>query len=157
MKPRLTKHTILTTFLWLLAAGWLFICFGLSSQTGEASGRLSLALSELVSRLFRLPPESLMEVNSTLRTLAHFGCFFILSLLVGAAAATTFPGKFQALIMALLPCVAFAFIDEIRKASIPGRHCSIPEAALNAVGAVLGFVLVALCVRLRRRAGERKG
>ena len=41
-------------------------------------------------------------------------------------------------------CVPFAFIDEIRKAGIPGRHCSILEAWINVGGCISGTVLLGL-------------
>lgn len=138
--------------MWILVAVWLSICLILSSQNGEESGKLNLSIAHFIVELFRLPETSILDVNRWLRTLAHVICFFVLSVFSGCACTSTFSTKKWAFAWPLLPCGLFAFWDEIRKAYIPGRHCSISEACLNTLGCVLGCALVGIVSwKLRRR------
>lgn len=136
----------LAILLWVLALGWLAICSFLSSQTGEETGELSTAIARWIVNALGRSESKVIALNRALRKIAHVGCFFVLTSLMCAAAAATFPSRTYACIWPLLPCVAFSFLDEIRKANIPGRHCSIPEACLNALGCILGCL--AVCILL---------
>ena len=139
-----SKHLLLICALWILAVAWLFVCITLSSQTGMETGKLSGSMASFFAEMFHLPRPQVPELNRNLRTIAHFICFFILSLLFGGACSATFQKSASAFSWPLLPCIAFAFIDEFRKADISGRHCSISEAWLNAAGSVLGTILLSL-------------
>ena len=154
MKKTENQHlgsTIIVWTLWILAFAWLAVCFGLSSQTGEETGQLSGSITRFFAEILHLPDSAIPVLNRSLRTLAHIVCFFVLSGLMSGAASVTFPTYAHAFIWPLVPCVLFAFLDEFRKANIPGRHCSIPEACLNAVGCALGCILVGIILWTLRR------
>lgn len=136
------RHLLFVCVLWVLAIAWFAVCITLSSQTGEDTGKLSGSMASFFAEVIHLPKSQVPELNRNLRLIAHFFCFFILSVLFGSACSATFPKSAFAFSWPLLPCVAFAFIDEFRKAGIPGRHCSIPEAWLNAAGCILGTILL---------------
>ena len=53
-------------------------------------------------------------------------------------------------------CVLFSIFDEIRKAGIPGRHCSFAEAGLNVVGCVLGCGAAYLIFYIYNHRGSHK-
>ena len=147
-----SRHLLLICALWILAFSWLAVCISLSSQTGEETGKLSGSMASFFAEVAHLPQSQVPELNRNLRIIAHFICFFILSLLFGSACSATFSKLASAFDWPLLPCIAFAFIDEFRKAGIPGRHCSIPEAWLNAAGCVLGTILIGVILwALHRR------
>jgi VanZ family protein len=147
-----SRHLLLICALWILVFAWIAVCISLSSQTGEETGKLSGSMASFFAEVFHLPQSQVPELNRNLRIIAHFICFFILSLLFGSACSATFPKSASAFAWPLLPCIAFAFIDEFRKAGIPGRHCSIPEAWLNAAGCILGTVLIGVILwALHRR------
>ena len=147
-----SRHLLLICVLWILAFAWLAVCISLSSQTGEETGKLSGSMASLIAEAAHFPQSRVPELNRNLRLIAHFICFFILSLLFGGACSASFPKSAFAFAWPLLPCIAFAFIDELRKAGISGRHCSIPEAWLNTVGCILGTVLIGVILwALHRR------
>jgi VanZ family protein len=157
LSPKRPSRIPVICTLWILVAIWLAICFGLSSQTGEETGKLSLTIARFVAAIFNLADTSVVDINSWLRTLAHIACFFVLSGLMSGACATTFSTHFSAFAWPLLPCVFFAFLDEIRKSNIPGRHCSIPEAWLNTLGCILGCALTgAILWAVRQRRNRRR-
>lgn len=136
------RHFLFVCILWILTFAWFAVCFGLSSQTGEKTGELSRSIASFVASIFRLPDASIQALNKGLRISAHVFCFFVLSLLMGCACAVTSPSAKCSFLWPLLPCALFAFADEMRKAGIPGRHCSFPEAWLNVAGCALGIALL---------------
>lgn len=144
MKLLGTRYSVRTAracMLWLLAFAWLMVCDAVSSQTGEASGELSMSIARFLATLFHLSDAEIPGLNKGLRLCAHFVSFFVLSGLFSMAFSTTFHRYAAAFIWPLPVCVLLAFLDEIRKAGIPGRHCSIAEAWLNTLGCVVGFAV----------------
>lgn len=156
------KQLIPLAVWWGLAIGWTGLCFFLSWQTGEDTGSFSLALSALLLKLlgfvgFHADPTAF---HMFLRTSAHFGVFFLAGFFFGGATESLWqlvPARrfFRPLCATLLGLMAL-FAD-VPKIWIPGRHLQWDESALNACGALCGYLLVLaasalLCRRKRRRA-----
>lgn len=146
-----SRHLLLICALWTLDIAWFAVCITLSSQTGEETGKLSKSIASFFAEAIRLPQSQVPELNRKLRLIAHVFCFFILCALTGCACSATFPKSASAFSWPVLPCAVFAFIDEFRKAAIPGRHCSIPEAWLNVAGCVLGTIMLGLVLWMMHR------
>ena len=104
-----------------------------------------------VVRLLGLPSAKLTQVDTLLRTLAHFGGFFVLGALAYSAARLTWPGVGRIGLYVFLACGAMAMLDEVKKVFIPGRHLSWSEAGLNALGALCGVLVVWGIFRLAGR------
>ncbi|MDR1753878.1 MAG: VanZ family protein [Eubacterium sp.] len=136
---------------WSFTFGWLCLAWFLSSQTGEASGRLSSQLAAAISRLFGLAPDNVNKIESVLRTAAHFGVFCILSVLATISSTKTFRKHNHAWLWPLPVNISVAVIDEIRKSAIPGRHTSYGEAMINVLGCVSGALAVWLAARFLTR------
>lgn len=134
---RSNKNKVALLF-WVLTFAWLLVCIFLSSQNGTETGNLSLGLSEVMIRVLNLESDKLNELNSNLRTAAHVIVFFILSFLGGFASGSSFLKRKFAALWPFVPCAIVAVLDEVRKAYIPGRHCSYPEAMLNVAGCAMG-------------------
>ena len=149
-------NTRRTICLWALAFSWLVICIAVSSQTGEASGKLSMSIARLLARLFYLSDAVLPDLNRGLRLAAHIFSFFVLCGLFSMASAMTFYRHTTAFLWPVPFCILFAFLDEIRKTAIPGRHCSMAEACLNTLGCILGCAISAIILWiLRHRTSKR--
>jgi VanZ family protein len=133
--------------LWSLTIGWLCLAWFLSSQTGEASGRLSGQLAAAISRFFGLALENVQKIDSVLRTAAHFVVFGILSVLATISAIKTFRKHNHAWLWPLPVNISIAVIDEIRKSAIPGRHTSYSEAMINVLGCVCDALIVLLAAQ----------
>lgn len=144
------RHILFVGTLWIMAFVWFMVCVGLSSQTGKETGELSKSIASFIAETIRLPSTSVPGLNKGLRLAAHFFCFFVLSILAGGACAVTFPSAASAFSWPFVPCVVFAFADEIRKVNIPGRHCSFPEAWLNVAGCTLGVIILGIILWLLR-------
>ena len=140
----------LPIIMWALTALWFGIVFFLSSQTGEQTSSLSQRLALFLGRLFDISESGLPMFHSNLRTAAHVIVYFILSMLAYASVRLSFPkARFSWAYVAAI-CSLLAVLDEVRKAYIPGRHCSYPEAGLNILGVIAGVLTIALFCRIRR-------
>ena len=127
--------------------------FFLSSQTGEQTAALSLAIARWLARLF--PGVSLTSLHLALRKAAHIGVYFVEGALLFPALYGQKGRAGRALALTVALCAMIAVVDEAHKLAIPGRHCSWPEAALNFLGALPGVAL-ALAIVKRKEKRERR-
>ena len=132
---------------------WLAVIFFLSSQTGEQTAALSLAIARWLARLF--PGVSLTSLHLALRKAAHIGVYFVEGALLFPALYGQKGRAGRALALTVALCALIAVVDEAHKLAIPGRHCSWPEAALNFLGALPGVAL-ALAIVKRKEKRERR-
>lgn len=132
---------------------WLAVIFFLSSQTGEQTAALSLAIARWLARLF--PGVSLTSLHLALRKAAHIGVDFVEGALLFPALYGQKGRAGRALALTVALCALIAVVDEAHKLAIPGRHCSWPEAALNFLGALPGVAL-ALAIVKRKEKRERR-
>ena len=147
--------------LWVLAIGWLGLCFYLSWQTGEQTAGLSQWLAGALLRLLakvNLRPDP-TAFHQGLRTAAHVGAFLGAGALLGGALAVSAWEKRRwariTFLGGMVACSLSAAAAEIAKRWIPGRHLQWDELGLNLLGALLGVggaCLIALIARKRRDA-----
>ena len=142
-----------TRLRFLPAILWLAVIFFLSSQTGEQTAAISLAIARWLARLF--PGVSLTSLHLALRKAAHIGVYFVEGALLFPALYGQKGRAGRALALTVALCALIAVVDEAHKLAIPGRHCSWPEAALNFLGARPGDAL-ALAIVKRKEKRERR-
>ena len=142
-----------TRLRFLPAILWLAVIFFLSSQTGEQTAAISLAIARWLARLF--PGVSLTSLHLALRKAAHIGVYFVEGALLFPALYGQKGRAGRALALTVALCALIAVVDEAHKLAIPGRHCSWPEAALNFLGALPGVAL-ALAIVKRKEKRERR-
>ena len=142
-----------TRLRFLPAILWLAVIFFLSSQTGEQTAALSLAIARWLARLF--PGVSLTSLHLALRKAAHIGVYFVEGALLFPALYGHKGRAGRALARTVALCALIAVVDEAHKLAIPGRHCSWPEAALKFLGALPGVAL-ALAIVKRKEKRERR-
>lgn len=144
----------LQILLWGLSLGWLAFLVWMSSQDGAETFSTSMRLARLVIRLFGIPAAHLAQVNQLLRTLAHFGGFFVLGAVVYITSRVTWPNRRHRAVLIVVLCSVIAVLDEVKKVFISGRHLSWPEAGLNVLGVICGVLLpyaVARIISNRRK------
>ena len=145
------KNVIVRIAIWCIFAIWLYVGLFLSSQNGTDTTALSLSLTRWLADLLHLPASANENLHMILRKAAHVIMFFGLGILGALAVRLTFSSR-RAQYCTAGVGLCMAFLDEVRKASIPGRHCSWDEAGLNAISVVAGILLVYLLCRKRRKA-----
>jgi len=143
------KCLIIAAVLWLLLAAMLVAFHILSVQTGEASVRLSRAIAvRIASVLYRDDGAANIElVNIVIRKAAHFCIFFLLGFIGIITVRYTVAGFGLAISDGRI-CVAllafnlfYSFFDEWQKQFVAGRHNTISEALINAVGGTIGILI----------------
>ena len=143
-----------TRLRFLPAILWLAVIFFLSSQTGEQTAAISLAIARWLARLF--PGVSLTSLHLALRKAAHIGVYFVEGALLFTALYGQKGRAGRALALTVALCALIAVVDEAHKLAIPGRHCSWPEAALNFLGALPGVALALAIVKRKEKRKRRR-
>ena len=137
------KHKLFCTILWIATIFWLILCFYLSWQTGEATGKLSQKLAQFLIALLNrvgITPDP-QQFHAGLRLFAHFGVFFVTGVLLACAIAETFPQSNRIVLLSVstVLCTIIAVLSEVGKLNVSGRHLTWSEAGLNVLGAVCGI------------------
>ena len=133
-----------TVFAWLTLLAWIFLLTFLSSEDGLATAKTSDRIVSLLMRIFTIPAIYRSSLESTLRMVAHFICFFGLGILMIVAFRAAW-GRMRAMIWRVMGiCAVMGIMDEVKKVFIIGRHLSWPEAGLNVVSAWFGIVVMVL-------------
>jgi VanZ family protein len=111
----------------------------------------------MLAVLFRLPAADVPALDRTLRTAAHFFCFAVLGALLLAALLGTFRKLRGAVGWAAGLCAGIGVLDEVKKAFVPGRHLSWPEAGINVISALVSIGLIAYYIWYHRANGAKRG
>ncbi len=140
------KRYFLIAIWWSLTLGWLALCLFLSWQTGEGTGRLSLAIVRSLLKVLALigitPEEAAFHM--LLRKCAHFGVFFIAGILFCGSTESLWklrPVRGWVRLLCGVSVTLLALLTDVPKIWIPGRHLQWNESCLNAAGALAGFLL----------------
>ena len=138
----------------LLLCIWITLMFFLSSQNGEQTASTSSGIADWIAMLFYKAPTQpqVNHIHMLLRKSAHIILFFG----VGAISFYTFlilckKRPILTMLASLILTVLVAFFDEWYKIYIPGRHCDMGEALLNAISGLIAIGFYILLHRFRRR------
>lgn len=145
----------------LPAAAWYAVICAFSSQTGEASGRLSgglvnksLGLLGELGELFETDWDAFLLLSFLVRKAAHMGIYFILTalLLYGLWRIGTAPRPAMASAVGL--CALLAALDEFHQTFVPGRDGKLSDVLIDLSGGVcfLLFWWLASAIWRRRKA-----
>ena len=134
----------------VILVGWLTLMWRLSSADGTETLQDSMRIAKkLGSLLFDAPTQAqLNRLNLILRKLAHIFLYAVLGLIVAMLWDLLFD-RFQIWLRAVLSfvcCTIVAFLDELQKIPIAGRHFSASESILNAVSAWIVISLYFLLI-----------
>ena len=148
-------------FLFLAILFLIGILF-LSSQEGAESSKLSSKVTQLIIKLF-IPNfndaadlEGYNIIHIKIRKLAHFGEYFIFSILIFLAINKLISIKWGLVLM--LPIyLILATLDELFQSYIPGRSGSYRDVLVDFSGALAGFVLIIIVLLIMHFVHKRKG
>ncbi len=146
---------------WSLTIGWTALCFFLSWQTGEDTGSFSLAIAAFLLDILGAVGihADLTAFHLLLRTFAHFGVFFLAGFFFAGATESLwhlFPSGKRLRPLCFLALGLVALLTDVPKLWIPGRHLQWDEAALNALGALCGYLVFLAGSALLRRWKRRR-
>lgn len=160
------KKKIAVFIVWaVMTAAWFGLCLFLTWQKGDETRSLSIRITRFLLRVLdhfgKNPSEN--KLHSLLRLCAHFGIFFI--------AGAFFCGTAEALIQVIpswrwvspvfeAAVTVLSLLADVPKIWIPGRHLTWSESALNAIGALMGYlamlVLYGIVRTIRKRLREAR-
>lgn len=124
--------------LMLCTIGWFCFMTYLSHQSGKATAELSMGITKKIIEFFQLGHYN--EIHNLMRKLAHPFVFSIFTILVLFMLVQKWNNK-KILIFAITFMGLWAWIDEITKLLIPGRHFSWYDVLLNLLGVVIGILI----------------
>ncbi len=148
-----------TRFLWYVGPmiAWMAVIFAMSTELGSAAHTAGL-LYKLLQRFFPAwlalaTPEELFKLHYWVRKGAHFTEYLILTLLAYRAfrygetwrhwRALGFSGSFS---------ILYAFTDEFHQVFVASRGPSLRDVGIDALGAMTGFILLAVLYSWRSDA-----
>ena len=137
------KSRYISFFLLLV---WMSLIFLLSTQNGEQTVAISSGIADWIAdNLYKEPtPLQINDMHMLLRKIAHIILFSGFGFLSFYSFLIVFTSRLGLVALgASTLTVIVAFFDEWHKAFIPGRHCHIEEALLNAVS---GCIAIACCI-----------
>ncbi len=143
-------------------AVWLGLMWRLSTENGTETLKDSMRFARKIGGwLYDAPTEAqLSHLNLVLRKLAHV---FLYAVLGGMSALLwhlllELHHIWLRIVCAAGCCTVIAFLDELQKIPIAGRHFDFSESLLNAGSAaaviLLFFTVVWLCTRMRAFKNE---
>lgn len=128
---------------------WMLLIYILSSQNGEQTAKLSLWISDFISRFVGDGTEAAAAQNHMeIRKLAHIGLFLGLGvisylLVYYGILSDKFSWRHRlSMLIALVFTSGYGYFDEWHKQFIEGRHFQLDEAALNIVSGCVGVLFI---------------
>jgi VanZ family protein len=131
---------------------WAGLIFFASTSwfTGAQTGSV---IVPILAWLFpQAHPHTLETAHTAIRKLAHFTEYLILGLLILRALRDERGWRLQHALMAIALATVYAVSDELHQRFVPGRTAAVGDVGIDAVGAMVGQVWIALRVRRHRRA-----
>jgi VanZ family protein len=140
---------------WWPALAWAVVIFIFSTGvfTAENTSRIIVPILHWLFPYLSLA--TLAEIHHLIRKCAHFAEYFILSLLIlrGIRGERRETHVRWALIVVLI-VAAYASLDELHQAFVPGRTAAVTDVLLDTTGGIAAQIVAALWVRGRDRRPE---
>lgn len=156
---RISDHARKILFWYALALSilWLLFIFSNSLDNGTESDNKSASVTQFVNNVIHALGFKVEIPHATIRKLAHFGEFAILSVFV--CFTILFSPKKLSLWFSPLVCLACATADELLQIFSEGRGTQLSDVLTDTFGAICGtaaFVLTHLIVNIiiKRRKKE---
>ena len=148
---KLKRIYVCMTFLWII-----FI-FSFSLQPGDVSSQISSGFGQwLIQTLLPFAKDFLEEnwgvVHLIIRKGAHFTEYLVLGILMRSTLhqyAHRLPTRLGG--VSWLMCVVVASCDETIQRYVGGRAGQVMDVLLDARGALVGIVLLSLCINRRKK------
>lgn len=82
----------------------------------------------------------------------HFSIFFFLSAFLMLALSNTEKfSNYSIIILTLITCLLYAFLDELHQFFVPGRYLSFADIAIDSLGIIAGMIFVWSFIYLKKR------
>ena len=144
------KKILIYVLSWALVILSISIILKFSFENGTESGESSTGIVDIILRIFtngkEISPEFRASFSSFVRTLAHYGMYFILGLSLVNAFIVTIPqiNNYSSLI-AFAGALQIAMIDEYTiQANTSGREADFNDIVIDSFGAITSILIYLL-------------
>ena len=129
---------------WLMTLAWAGEIFYLSTPTFSGSFSQSFLTQVLDGLHLSVSPDTLDLLDSILRKLAHLTEYAILGLLLYGCLGRKdgFRWRPRLASWCVVAASAYALTDELHQVFSPGRHPSLIDCGIDAIGAAIAMMLV---------------
>ena len=153
MKKKFDKIKIIRAILLALIISVMAAIFVFSAQGGEESGATSEGFTAFVLGIFGInesntTPENLKEIESFVRTAAHFSEYAALGFLCNFFLGTYSLKRAKSLMLAVGFSAFYAVTDEIHQIFVPGRAAQFSDFMVDTSGALFGACMALLLAKL---------
>jgi VanZ family protein len=140
---------------WAPVAAWAALIF-LASTSWFAGPRTEAVVLPVLTWLFpHASLQTLETMHAILRKLGHFTEYLIFGLLIARALRDARGWRWQHALLAVTLAASYAVTDELHQRFVPGRTPAVGDVAIDAVGAIVGQIWLALrAVRSPRRSAQ---
>jgi VanZ family protein len=134
---------------WTPVLAWATLIF-IASTSWFTGPHTESMIVPLLAWLFpRADPHTLATLHAIIRKLGHFTEYLILGLLISRALRDARGWRLEHALMAVALATVYAVSDEVHQRFVPGRTAAAGDVAIDALGAFVGQVAIA--VRALRR------
>lgn len=130
----------------IITCGWLFFMWRLSSADGEKTFRDSMQIARPLAKILYEEPTAIQveHLHILLRKMAHIFLYAVFGTLAAIFWKLLLAKikLFLRAIPAALCCLTIAFLDELQKIFIEGRHFSFSESILNTISSWIMILIV---------------
>lgn len=154
------KKGLIIVVSWMLVLFSMLVIFAFSSEDGEKSAKTSEGVTDVVLKPVppeKKTPELVKKVNISIRKIAHFSAFAMLSFFTLNAFNLTF--KKHLLIFSFISLgttAIYAVFDEIHQKFVGGRVMSFIDVLIDSLGALFGILCYLFLIFIIFKIKNRK-
>jgi VanZ family protein len=136
---------------WAPVVAWAGVIFCASTSWFTGAHTESVIVPILAWLFPHAHPHTLDAAHAAIRKLAHFTEYLILGILIIRALRDARGWRLEHALMAIALATVYAVSDELHQRFVPGRTAAVGDVGVDAVGAIVGQIWIALRARRRRR------
>jgi VanZ family protein len=134
---------------WAPVVLWAALIFVLSTSW-FAGPRTESVIAPMLAWLFpHADAQTIATLHATIRKLAHFTEYLILGVLISRALRDGRGWRLEHALMAASLAIVYAVSDEVHQRFVPGRTAAAGDVGIDALGAVVGQIALAVRAKLR--------
>jgi VanZ family protein len=134
---------------WAPVVAWAALIFVASTSWFAGPHTESMIVPVLAWLFPHADPRTLATLHAIVRKLAHFTEYLILGLLIVRALRDDRGWRLEHALMAVALATIYAVSDELHQRFVPGRTAAAGDVGIDALGAVVGQIAVAVRAKLR--------
>lgn len=135
---------------------WMAIIFVFSAESADESAETSGEIIQIfVEQIFEKPTQTQIDLlQPIIRKSAHFVLYTLGGIII-CNLFNVYKIKYAKIVSALFGII-YAIIDEVHQSYVPGRSAEIRDILIDAVGIILGIIIVSNIKYIRDRKKDNE-